>query len=94
MKKYQNQTNLISSKVETTRLATIGGLPPKSGDWLDWANTVKDNLAPVSYQLTTLSVLFNFIPSLNATEAIKSFQDYLNNYCLRNKCPPITPDRP
>ena len=94
MKRHQNQTNLISSKVETTRLSTIGGLPPRSGDWLDWANTVKDNLAPVSYQLTTLSVLFNFVPSLNATEAIKSFNSYLNSYCERNKCPPLTPDRP
>lgn len=91
MKKYQNQTNVINTKVDTTRLATIGGLPPKSGDWLDWANTVKENLAPVKYQLTTISVLFNFVPNINATEAVKSYTTYLNTYCQRNKCPPLTP---
>lgn len=77
-----------------TRLSTIGGLPPRSGDWLDWANTVKDNLAPVSYQLTTLSVLFNFIHGIDVNATVKSYQDYLNSYCTRNKCPPLTPERP
>lgn len=75
-------------------MSTLGGLPPKSGDWLDWANTVKANLAPVSYQLTTLSALFNFIHGFDAAGAIKSFNNYLNTYCLRNHCPPLTPDRP
>lgn len=61
---------------------------------MDWANTVKTNLAPVSYQLTTLSVLFNFINGLDAAGAIKSYNHYLNTYCDRILCPPITPDRP
>lgn len=94
MKKYLNQTNVINTKVETTRLSTIGGLPPRSGNWLDWANTVKDNLAPVSYELTAISVLFNFVPNINATKAVSSFQTYVNNYCTKNKCPPMTPERP
>ena len=61
---------------------------------MDWANTVKSSLAPVSYQLTTLSVLFNFINGLDAAGAIKSYNNYLNTYCLRILCPPIIPDRP
>ena len=72
-KHYMNQTNVINSKVSTTRISSIGGEPPKSGDWMEWANTVKSNLAPVTYELTTLSVLFNFIQGINATAAIKSF---------------------
>lgn len=94
MKRYQNQTQIIDSKVETTRLSTLGGLPPRSGDWLDWANTVKNNLAPISYQLTTLSVLFNFIHSIDTANAIKSYDSYLNSYCLKNRCPPLSPERP
>lgn len=91
MKKYQNQTNLVSSKVEVQRLSTVGGLPPQSGNWIDWANTVKDSLAPVSYHLTTLSVLFNFIHGLDASGAIKSYESYLNSYCAKYRCPPLTP---
>lgn len=94
MKKYQNQTNLISSKVEATRMSTIGGEPPQSGNWIDWANTVKDHLAPVSYRLTTISVLFNYIPSFDAAAAIKSYDTYLNTYCTRNRCKELTPERP
>ena len=94
MKRYQNQTQVINSKVDTTRLSTLGGLPPKSGNWLDWANTVKGSLAPVSYQLTTLSVLFNFIHSFDAAGAIKSYDTFLNTYCDRVLCPPLTPERP
>ncbi len=48
-KRYLNQTSVINSKVSTTRIASIGGEPPKSGDWMDWASTVKANLAPVTY---------------------------------------------
>ena len=91
MKRYENQTRLIDSKVETTRLSTLGGLPPRSGDWIDWANTVKGSLAPVSYQLTTLSVLFNFIHGIDTAGAIKSYDSYLNSFCQTNKCPPLTP---
>ena len=93
-KRYLNQTNVINSKVSTTRIASIGGEPPKSGDWMDWANTVKSNLAPVTYELTTLSVLFNFIQGINATAAIKSFQDFCNTLCDDTRCPPLTPDKP
>lgn len=94
MKKYQNQTSVINTKVDTTHLSIIGGLPPRSGKMADWINTVKDNLAPVSYQMTTTSALFGFIPNINATEANRSYNNYLNTYCQRHKCPPLTPDRP
>lgn len=92
-KKYQNQTKFISSKVEVTRMSTVGGLPPQSGNWIDWANTVKDNLAPVSYRLTTISVLFNYIPSFDSAAAINSYNTYLNTYCSKNHCKDLTPDR-
>ena len=59
----------------------IGGEPPRSGSWIDWERTVKDNLAPISYDLTALTVLFNFVPNINATQAIASFNTYLQNYC-------------
>jgi hypothetical protein len=36
MKRYSNQTNIINNRVETTRISTLGGEPPKSGDWVDW----------------------------------------------------------
>lgn len=91
MKRYQNQTQVIDSKVETTRLSTLGGTPPKSGNWIDWANTVKTNLAPVSYQFFTISNLFNFIHGIDAAGAIKSFEAYLNTFCDKHTCPPLTP---
>jgi hypothetical protein len=91
MKRYQNQTSVINTKVDTSRLSTLGGLPPRSGDFHDWVDTVKENLAPVSYQLTTISVLFNFVPNINVSDAVKSYTTYLNTYCQRNRCPPLTP---
>ena len=74
----------------------IGGEPPKNGTWVEWERTVRDNLAPISYELTTLSSLFNFIHfvEFEAKEVIKSFQSYLNTYCLSENCPIIKPDRP
>lgn len=72
----------------------MGGLPPRSGNWIDWANTVKDALAPVSYRLTTLSVLFNFIPGFDAAGAVKSYETFLNTYCTRAHCKELTPERP
>lgn len=53
----------------------IGGEPPKNGTWVEWERTVRDNLAPISYELTTLSSLFNFIHfvEFEAKEVIKSF---------------------
>ena len=72
----------------------IGGEPPRSGDWIDWERTVKDNLAPISYDLTAITMLFNFIPRLNAKKAIASYNTYIENYCKIEKCPNINPDRP
>ena len=94
LKKYQAQTNVINQKVETTKLAIIGGEPPKTGNWIDWERTVKDNLAPISYDLTALTVLFNYIPNLNATKATAGLNSYLENYCKTHNCPPLTPDKP
>ena len=36
LKKYQNQTNIINTKVETEKASMIGGEPPVSGSWIDW----------------------------------------------------------
>ena len=95
LKKYQNQTNIANSRVETTSRVMIGGEPPKSGTWIDWERTVKGSLAPVSYDLTALTVLFNFVPGINATKAIASFDAYLESYCkTQGGCPEIYPDRP
>ena len=55
---------------------------------------MKASLAPVSYQLTTLSALFNFIHNIDVAGAIKSYETFLNTYCDKNKCPPLTPERP
>jgi len=44
--------------------------------------------------LTTTSSLFGFIKGIDNAGAIKSYNSYLNSYCLRNKCPPLTPERP
>jgi hypothetical protein len=65
LKRYENQTKVISSKVETERLSTVGGLPPASGNWIDWVNSVKANLAPISYKITGIVVLFNHIEGIN-----------------------------
>ena len=70
---YQNQTKVIDTRVESIRNSIIGGQPTKSGDWVDWSNTVKQNLAPVAYKLVTLSVLFNFIHFFDSAKAIKQF---------------------
>lgn len=94
MKKYASQTKVVNSKVETTTIATVGGLPPSSGNWVDWVNSVKTNLAPVSYKFSAITTLFNFIPGFDSAGAIKSFTNYFNSYCGRNVCPPLTPDRP
>lgn len=94
LKRYTNQTRVINNKVSTVRTSIIGGQPPKTGNWIDWANTVKANLAPVSYKLNTLSVLFNFIHNIDVAAAVKGFQTYLNTICLRIKCPSPTPERP
>ena len=51
MKRYQNQTNLVNQKVQSTKYVIIGGESPKTGNWIDWERTVKDNLAPGSYIL-------------------------------------------
>ena len=80
--------------MESTQLSTIGGVPPKSGVWTDWVSTVKANLAPISYKLSAITILFNYVPTLDATAAIKSFNTYFNYYCSYNPCPNITPDRP
>jgi len=93
-KQYINQTKVINTKVESTQLSTIGGLPPSSGNWNDWVNTVKGNLAPISYKLTAVIVLFNYIPGLDVAGAVNSFLTFFNFYCAHNPCPPITPDRP
>lgn len=93
-KRYANQTKVVNTKVETTSIATVGGLPPSSGNWIDWVNTVKANLAPVAYKFSAITVLFNYIPGLDAQAAINSFSSFFNSYCGRNVCPPITPDRP
>ena len=93
-KRYVNQTKVINTKVQSTQLSTIGGLPPASGNWNDWVSTVKANLAPISYKLAAVIVLFNYIPGLDATAAVNSFMTFFNAYCARNVCPPITPDRP
>ena len=81
LKKYQNQTKLADNKVETTKRVMIGGEPPKSGTWIDWERTVRGSLAPISYDLTALTVLFNFVPGLNAEKAIAGFNSYLESYC-------------
>lgn len=94
LKRYANQTKVVNSKVESTSIATVGGLPPSSGNWVDWVNTVKGNLAPISYKFSAITVLFNFIPNFDSAGAIKSFSNFFNAYCTRNKCPPMTPDRP
>ena len=94
LKKYANQTKVINTKVETTTVASIGGLPPASGNWVDWVNTVRQNLAPVSYKFAAITVLFNYISGIDAAGAIKSFSDFFNAYCKRNVCPPLVPDRP
>jgi hypothetical protein len=67
-KQYINQTKVINTKVESTQLSTIGGLPPSSGVWNDWVSTVKVNLAPISYKLAAVIVLFNDIPDLMLQE--------------------------
>ena len=67
LKKYQNQTNVVNTKVESQKSSMIGGEPPVSGSWIDWQRTVRDNLAPISYELTTISVLFTFISNLNVS---------------------------
>lgn len=94
LKRYANHTQVVNSKVETTNMAPVGGLPPLSGNWVDWVNTVKGNLAPISYKFSAITVLFNYIPGLDAAGAIQNFSSYFNWYCGRNVCPPITPDRP
>lgn len=73
LKRYVNQTRIINNKVSTTRTSNIGGQPPKTGNWIDWANTVKDKLAPVSYNLVTLSMLFKFIGNIDVAAVMKSF---------------------
>ena len=57
LKKYQSQTNLINSKQLLEKTATRGGEPQLNGSWVDWEKTVRNNLAPISYELTALSVL-------------------------------------
>ena len=94
LKRYQNQTNVANTKVETIKKVMIGGEPPKSGTWIDWERSVKDNLAPISYDLTALTVLFNFVHDVDAPKAIASFNSYLQNYCQNNKCPDMTPEKP
>ena len=89
LKKYQNQTSVANTKVDSQKSSMIGGEPPVSGSWIDWQKTVRDNLAPISYELTTLSALFGFIPNLNASQATAGFLAYLENYCKTEKCPPI-----
>lgn len=94
LKKYANQTKVINTKVETSSIASVGGLPPASGNWIDWVNTVRGNLAPVSYRFAAITVLFNYVPGIDAAGAIQSFSDFFNSYCRRNVCPPVVPDRP
>lgn len=94
LKKYSNQTQVVNSKVESKNIAIIGELPPRGGNWIDWANMVKLNLGPISYRLSAITILFNYIPGLDALEAIKSFTTFFNAYCKRTKCPSVTPDRP
>ena len=72
-KKYESQTKVVDVKVEAEKEAMLGGEPPQSGNWIDWQRTVRDNLAPISYHLTTLSTLFNFIHFIEVKEAIKNF---------------------
>ena len=49
----------------------IGGQPPVGGDWIQWQNTVKDNLAPISYDLTSLSELFRFVSDIDSAKTAK-----------------------
>ena len=94
LKRYQNQTNLITKKVQSTKYVIVGGEPPKTGNWIDWERTVKDNLAPISYDLTALTVLFNYIPNLDVAKATSSLNSYITSYCQDHHCPPLTPEKP
>ena len=65
----------------------IGGQPPVGGDWIQWQKTVKDNLAPISYDLTSLSELFRFVPDIDSAKAAKDYNSFLSEYCKTHKCP-------
>ena len=56
--------------------------------------TVKGNLAPISYELTALTMLGSFMPNLNTTSAMVSFNSYLGNYSKTEKSSDVSPDRP
>ena len=61
LKKYQEQTNVINTKILTTKQLNIGGEPQKGGSWEDWERSVRDNLAPMSYDLVSITSLFNYV---------------------------------
>ena len=65
-----------------------------SGNESDWMKTVKLFPAPISYKLTAITILFNYVPGINSTKANLSFSDFFNNYCISYSCPKTTPDRP
>ena len=94
LKKYQAQTNVINQKVSATKQVIIGGEPPKTGNWIDWERTVKDNLAPIFYDLTAISVLFNYINNMDVAKATASLNSYIQSYCQTHHCSPLTPDKP
>lgn len=56
---------------------------------MDWEKTVKDNLVPISYDLSSLSVLFNFIHGISATNVTNDFNESLDSYCQKKVFQPL-----
>ncbi len=74
----------------------IGGVPPKTGNIVDWQVLVNSQPMPIIYKISPLSDLFSGIPNKSRdwiTAAKASFHTGIDNYCA-GRCKTPTPDKP
>ncbi len=89
------EINAFDSKVSNTKEIYIGSKPNK--DWTVWANSIKQDPAPIDYKVVSLSDLFigHYFPELSF-DVLKEMRLQLNTaidlYCNRIGCAPPQPD--
>ena len=94
--RHKEEIAYFNSSYSSIEEVYIGSNPPKSGDWHDWQEGVRDAPAPIKYKLGTMTDLItekNF--PTNYQPIRHSLSMALNAYCKSIKtCDSPDPDKP
>ena len=94
--RHKEEIQYFNSSYSEIHEVYIGSNPPKSGDWHDWQEGVRDAPAPIKYYLGTMTDLItkeNF--PTNYMPIRDSLRKALKSYCKNMKyCEAPDPDKP